>query len=156
MGACSKHLNSLDRSDPDVVEIESYIVAGMVILIVSEYEVEIERMFSDRADRCGDGHVAQFVRRTIARTFRSPDLGKLIDTLTRFGDDYKSTFVDAIINTEFHAAWDNVMKARHAVVHKNGNLNITFDELLATYPRTKAVLEKLGECLGYVRPATIP
>lgn len=148
LNTCKLHLDSLDKSDPNRVEIEFYLVSGLVILIVSEYEELIERMFTERADRCGDKHVAQYVRTNIARRFRSPDLGKVTKTLAQFGDDYKQNFSAAILNTEHHAAWDNIMRARHAVVHKSGSLNITFGELLTTYPKTKFVLAELKSALG--------
>ena len=39
------------------------------------------------------------------------------------------------------------MTARHAVVHKNGTLNITLGELISTYPKTKIVIEELKKTL---------
>jgi len=120
----------------------------MVVLIVSEYEVLIEDMFAERALQCGDPHVAQYVKSTIAKKFRSPDLGKITSILGQFGGDYRKTFSETILDTEYHAAWDNIMTARHAVVHKNGTLNVTFNELVNSYPKTQFVLFKLRETLG--------
>ena len=59
---CQLHLDSLDRNDPNVIEIENYLVAGLlvaglVVLIVSEYETFIEDLFSKRADMCRDSHI---------------------------------------------------------------------------------------------------
>ncbi len=148
LNTCKSHLDSLDKSNPSTVEIEACLVSGLVILIISEYEELIERMFAQRADHCGDSHVARYVRTTISRKFRSPDLSKVTEILAQFGNDYKQQFSNAILNTEHHAAWDNIMRARHAVVHKSGILNITFGELLTTYTKTKVVLAELKNTLS--------
>jgi len=145
---CKSHLDSLGIADPSTAEIEAHIVSALLVLIVSEYEELIEKMFVERAGRSGDMHLAQYVRRTIARKFRSPDLTKITETLGQFGEDYRLHFSDIILNTENHAAWDNIMRGRHAVVHKSGSLNITFRELLSTYPKTKEVLSALRGTLG--------
>jgi hypothetical protein len=147
LSTCKSHLDSLDSTDPSRAEIEAHMVSALVVLIVSEYEELIERMFAERADRSGDKRLAQYVRATIAKGFRSPDLSKITKTLGQFGADYKESFSNVILDTEQHAAWDNIMKARHAVVHKSGTLNITLAELLLTYPRTKVVLAELKKTL---------
>lgn len=45
--------------------------------------------------------------------------------------------MDNIENLLEHAAWDSLMKARHAVEHKKGSLNLTFGELIQKYLLTK-------------------
>ena len=145
---CEKHLDSIDQGDPNRPEIESYIVSSMVLLIVSEYEQLIEGLFVQRAEQSKDGAVANFVKTTIAQSFRSPDLGKINQTLKKFDQAYSDSFMGTVENTEFHAAWDNIMTARHAVVHKRGALNLTFLELSKTYPKTKRVLSQLKRALG--------
>ncbi len=147
LSTCKSHLDSLDGTDPSRAEIEAHMVSALVVLIVSEYEELIERMFAERADRSGDKRLAQYVRATIARKFRSPDLKKITEALGQFGADYRQAFSDVILDTEHQAAWDNIMKARHAVVHKGGTLNITLAELLATYPKTKIVIAELKKTL---------
>lgn len=145
---CEEHLATLDLGGPITVELESHLVAAMTILIVSEYEDFIEASFVKRADRCGDGHVANYVRSQLARRFRSPDLGKVNDVLGYFGQDYRESFAGAVENTPEHAAWDNIMRARHAVVHKQGSLNLTFRELKQSYEQTRAVIDRLVQTLG--------
>jgi hypothetical protein len=147
---CKFHLNSIDIETPNLIEIESYIVSALILLIVSEYEELIEKIFSDRAYLCGDNYVSSFVNATISQKFRSPDLNKITDILGKFGSDYREQFSKNIINTEAHAAWDNILKARHSIVHKKGSLNITFRELTLTYPKTKKVIEELNMTLGLI------
>lgn len=56
--------------------------------------------------------------------------------------------MENIENSPEHAAWDSLMKARHAVVHKKGNLNLTFRELSQKYPLTKQVIANVEAVLG--------
>jgi len=69
LNTCKSHLDSLDSTDPIRAEIEAHMVSALVVLIVSEYEELIEKMFAERADRSGDTRLAQYVRATIARKF---------------------------------------------------------------------------------------
>ena len=150
INVCKSHLDSIDKNDPYLIEIETYIVSALILLIISEYEELIENIFAERANLCRDNHVSNYVRTTISQKFKSPDLGKITEILGKFGSDYRKSLSDNILNTEAHFAWDNIMKARHAIVHKKGILNITFRELTATYPKTKLVIDELKNTLGVV------
>ena len=146
---CRKHLASLKEADAAVaIELESYLVGSMTVLIVSEYETFIENAFGQRGDRCGDPHVANYVRSQLARRFRSPDLHKINEVLGFFGQDYREMFFRDVENTPEHAAWDNMIRARHAIVHRQGTMNLTFRELQDSYDRSKAVIAKLLQTLG--------
>ncbi|MBF0474226.1 MAG: hypothetical protein HQK59_00125 [Deltaproteobacteria bacterium] len=148
INTCLQHVQSLPDDDSASPELEAYLVAGVVLLIVSEYEALIESMFQKRADKCNDPHISSYVRAMIAQKFRSPDLSKITDTLARFGQDYKETFNSRMLNTESHMAWDNIMKARHAVVHRKGTLNLTLHELNNTFPKTLSIIVELETVLG--------
>ena len=87
LNTCKTHLDPLDKSNAITAELEAVMVASLVLLIVSEYEVLIENMFAERVMRCGDIHVAQYIKVNIARRFRSPDLNKITETLGQFGQD---------------------------------------------------------------------
>ena len=146
---CRKHLTSLNEAYvAGSVELESHLVAAITVLIVSEYETFIEHSFGQRGDRCGDPHVANYVRSQLARRFRSPDLSKVNEVLKCFGQDYREKFFADVENTPGHAAWDNIMRARHFIVHRQGAMNLTFRELSESYDRTKEVMEKLVLTLG--------
>lgn len=144
METCSLHLTTLAGLNPAVLaELERHLVAALTVLIVSEYEAFIEDSFGRRADRCGDPHVARYVRSQMARRFRSPDLTKVNDVLLLFGRDYRDSFFQEIENTQEHLAWDNIMRARHSIVHGQGAMNLTLRELRVSYARTRTVLERL-------------
>lgn len=143
LSICGQGLQQLEGAVSEIAEVESRLVAGLVTLIVSEYEELIEGAFVKRAEKCGDAAVVNYVRAMIASKFRSPDIGKITETLGRFGCNYREDFSRLVLNTETHAAWDNIMRARHAVVHKQGSLNLTFRELEQSYPKTKSIISHL-------------
>jgi len=148
LGACGKQIAALDPADADSLEIETGLLSHLIVLVVSEYEVFLEGAFGIRADRCGDPHVASYVRNQLERRFRSPDLGKVNETLGAFGSVYVAAFRAAVENTPEHAAWDNLIRARHAIVHRQGTLNMTFREFTSAYPSSVRVIDHLLASLG--------
>ncbi len=145
---CENHIQTLDPTDIKDKELETFIVSGLIILIVSEYEEYLESIFVKRAETCGDVYATNYIKKTLSQKFRSPDLSKINETLKRFDNTYKQTFLNNIENSPNHAAWDSLLKARHAVVHKKGNLNMTFLELKTNYPLTKKIITSVEETLG--------
>jgi len=145
---CDEHIKGLDPTCMQDKELETFLVAGLILLIVSEYEDYLESIFVKRAELCGDPYATNYIKQTLSQKFRSPDLGKINETLKRFDSAYKVTFLSEIENSPNHAAWDSLLKARHAVVHKKGNLNLTFLELKNNYPLTKVVIKSVEKTLG--------
>ncbi len=145
---CNEHVSNLDPTSIKDKEIETYLVAGLVVLIVSEYEDHLESVFAKRAEQCGDEHATNYIKKTLSQKFRSPDISKINETLKRFDNSYKSSFSDAVANSPEHAAWDSLLRARHAVVHKKGSLNLTFGELKEKYPLTKQIISSVEATLG--------
>ena len=137
----------LEQSNFDVLEMKVHVLSGLVLAIVSDYELSIEKLFNDRAAKANDHHFAEFIRQTIHQKFRSPDINKITMTLGRFGDDYRLAFA-SILNTPEHAAWDNLLRARHAIVHRQGILQMTLRDLRDELPRTVAIYARLREVLG--------
>lgn len=145
---CEEHIKQLDPTDIKDKELETYIVSGLVVLVVSEYEEYLEGLFAIRADMCGDNQVSNYIKKTLSQHFRSPDLSKITETLNKFNAQYKTDFKNIINDTPQHAAWDSILRARHAIVHKKGNLNLTFRELKINYPLTKEVISQVKTVLG--------
>jgi len=145
---CENHIDNLDPDDIAQKEVETYIVSGLVTLIVSEYEEYLESTFCLRAEQCGDIFVSNYIKRTLRQKFRSPDLSKINETLKRFDETYRKDFMKEIENSQHHAAWDSILKARHAVVHKKGQLNMTFRELKDAYVLSKNIISNVETVLG--------
>ncbi|WP_334029387.1 HEPN domain-containing protein [Alteromonas sp. P256] len=148
LNTCSAYIAEMDLTEITNKEVETYLVGGLVVLIVSEYEDYLESAFVKRAEKCGDECAINFIRTMLSRKFRSPDLRKINDTLKSFDSTLRDVFHTDIKDSPEMAAWDSLMKARHAVVHKQGSLNLTFRELKENYAKTKRVIQAVESTLG--------
>lgn len=148
LSTCDEHIKQLDPTSIKDKQLEIYLVSGLVTLIVSEYEEYLEQLFIKRAEQCGDAFASNYIKNMLSQKFRSPDLSKINETLKRFDISYNATFRDQIENTPMHAAWDSLLKARHAIVHKKGSLNLTFRELKENYVHTKQLITNVEDTLG--------
>jgi hypothetical protein len=144
---CDNYLNSIPDDSPDKGEVGYHLTRSLILLIVSEYEYHIEQLFIVRATQSRDAQLINFFKKHIDKKLRSPDLSKIKGMLGYFAEGYKASFSNEIDNTPCHAAWDNFMKARHFIVHKEGSFQIVFSELKSDYPKTKMVLEKVKSIL---------
>jgi hypothetical protein len=124
-------------------KIKLHYLRSLVLLIVSEYEIIIEKIFILRAMACKDTMLINYIKNQMDKKFRSPDLSKIIDILGKFDDTLKISFKQKIIDTPLHNRWDNLLKARHCIVHQQGSLNITYDELILSYKETKKIIFEL-------------
>ena len=145
---CRQHVSGLDDALPETVEIESLLAASIVLLIVSRYENHIGEQFAERAARSGDLEVTNFVKQQTARRFRNPDIGKITTALGEFGAEYRKRFTRRVENTSAHASWDNIMRARHGIVHGGTSINMTLRELETAYQGSHEVLAALRASLG--------
>jgi hypothetical protein len=136
-----KALDSLEK-------IKFHYLRSIVLLIVSEYEITIEKMFILRASKCNDAMLINYVKKQMDKKFRSPDISKIDQMLGMFDDILLRQFKTKITNTPSHMAWDNLLRARHCIVHRQGNLNMTFEELVSSYPATKKVIVELASTFG--------
>jgi hypothetical protein len=89
-----------------------------------------------------DQHVKSFMKRGAKDATRQFNISDLAGMLRRFGDDYKKTFHDAILNTPAHAAWDNIYNNRQAVAHGSG-AQMSFGDLTTNYTESLVVLDAL-------------
>jgi len=144
---CRKHLDKIPDSDLTKPEVESRLLAGLVLLIVSEYEVLIADLFKQRVAKCGDPHVCNYFGKSIGRRFW-PNLDNINEVLGMLGGDYRDRFRLTIQNTPERAAWDNIVAERHAVAHKSGPRQMTLGELISTFPGSWKVIEALQQALG--------
>ena len=142
-------LSKLQKEGFDTAELEMHFVRSIVTLIVSEYEVFIEDIFNERATQCEDTEIINFVNVTISRVFRSPEICKISDNLKKLSDDIKNKFCNKNRDISYIAQneWDNIMKARHAIVHKSGILQMTYSELKKSYIKSLEIINNLIEVL---------
>jgi|GEM_PF-6968039 len=135
-----------------LAQVESYMIRTIVMIVVSEYEQLIEKMLIKRGARSSDSEIHNYFRGHFDKAFRSPDLGTINKHLKMFSESCRNAFSEKVegSNPQFKAAWDNLLTARHAIVHKknSGNVNLTWDDLKDCYSKTKSVIAELASALG--------
>jgi hypothetical protein len=134
-----------------LAEIENEVLRSIVLLMMSEYEEYIEKLFVKRAAKTNDQHIHNFFVKHMDRKFRNPNLGKINEMLGQMGGNYRQTFQDRVEvnNPLLKASWDSVLTARHAIVHKEnaGIINLSWQDLENAVTNTALVLDALADTL---------
>ncbi len=131
-------------------ELESYMLRSIVLMIVSEYEVYLEKVIAKRAQKGGDAYLHRFMIKYCDRKFRSPDLGKIRETLKWLGGDYDKDFWNAVEKKQpqIKASWESLITARHAIVHKAGLVSLTWADMETAYANSQIVISELVRAIG--------
>ena len=141
-----------DGSSSDLDELEGYMLRSIVLMIVSEYEDHLEKVFAKRAEKSNDPHMHQFMIKCCRNKFRSPDLGKIREMLKGFGGEYDQAFWKVLDQEkpQIKASWDSLMIARHAIVHKQGGggVNLTWRDLETAFANSQLVIDELVKAIG--------
>jgi hypothetical protein len=144
---CEQHL---DNTKTRNTEIESYFVQYLLTRICAEYETRISILVERRCARMRDIHIKRFTTRSARDACKYFSIGDIKGILGRFGDDYKQSFHDQIMNTASHVAWDNIYNNRQAVAHGAG-AQMSFPDLKKNYQESLIVLDAIVAALG-LRP----
>jgi hypothetical protein len=136
---------ALTAIDP---RIQSFVVGYLVVDIVSEFEQRLEAMFVLRAKKLGDTPNANFVAKTLDRSFRSPDVGKINDALKKHDAAFLDAFDAKLAGTKWKIAMDNLMANRHCYVHKSGTPTMTINDVEQAYNDAVLLFDALAHALG--------
>ena len=145
---CEGSLSRLAGTAADVVELESFLVSFLVVSIVSEFERQLKVAFEDRVRRCGDLPVERWGVSHLERRFWNPNVSKITETLKAFDENALKTFRASVENTASHAAWDNLVNARHDVAHRQRVPGMTLREVKSAFPAAQRVARELRTVLG--------
>jgi hypothetical protein len=153
--ACRRHKSEAETAGLDAFqlkEIEHYLLRSLILLIVSQYEGYIERLFVKRAEKVGDAEIRNLMVEVTDKRFRSPDLGKIHQMLTMLSKGCCDAFRGQIEikQPQVKAAWDSLITARHAIVHgaNAGAVGLTWTDLESAYTDSARVLQALANSLG--------
>jgi hypothetical protein len=75
---CANHKSAAEKAGLEsfqLKEIEHYLLRSMVMLIVSHYEEQVQRMFVKRAEKCDDDEVQSLGVGTDRQKVQKPGLG---------------------------------------------------------------------------------
>ena len=147
----------LTSSGSENTEIETYLVAFLLVLIYSEFETRSKILIARRCAFTTDTHLKNFAQ-SIAKTGSEANQAELarkagritVDdlaaTLEKFGADYRAAFLAQIKNTPAAIAWDLVVSNRHLIAHQTGTA-VTFSDLVREYPISLGILDSFAAAL---------
>lgn len=142
---------ALGFNSTHLAEIENHVLRSIVLLMMSEYEEYIEKLFVKRAAKTNDQYIHRFFVKHMDRKFRNPNLGKINEILGDMGGAYRQTFQDRVEvnNPQIKASWDSVLTARHAIVHKYnaGVINLSWQDLETAVKEATLALDALADAL---------
>jgi len=141
---CERHLDAANARN---TEIESYLVQYLLTRICAEYESRIVVLVQRRCLRMRDAHVRRFNERSAKDACRFFKIGDIKGILGRFGEDYKTSFHDRIVNTAAHVSWDNIYSNRQAIAHGAG-AQMSFADLRRDYTQSLEVLDAVTAALS--------
>lgn len=141
--ACTKHLVATNSRG---TEIESIFAGHLLVVIHSEFEQHILALVRSRCLVASDPRLSSFIQYATGRIVKTIALSDLTGTLNAFHADCKRNFSDAVLDTEYHIAYDNIETNRQLIAHSS-SINMTFDDVVAGYRRSLAVLDAFERAL---------
>lgn len=142
--SCRDHL---DEAEARNTEIELFLVNYILGVIYSEYEQAIRASIVARAQTGHDAHHDAFVTVAVKRITRSFKFSELSGYLNSFHPDCKKGFMAEVENTQYHSAWDSLMKSRQDFAHASG-AQLTLEEVEKYYQDSQVVLDAFEKAIG--------
>lgn len=137
--------NKLGDNDPDERDMKKYLTEFLLVKTCAAYEVEIERIVFERAQKSGDGNLARFVSNTI-ESYRNLGLDSMRGNLVgKFGARHKAEFASRL-DLRSKRAYESIVSDRNAVAHSMRS-SMSFNEFIVNYSIAHKVLEELSVVL---------
>jgi hypothetical protein len=141
--ACKAHLETTNSRG---TEIESIFAGHLLVVIHSEFEQHILGLVRSRCLVASDPRLSSLMQYATGRLVRKITLSDLTSTLNTFHAECKQRFSDEVLDTEYHVSYDNIETNRQLIAHSSG-INMTFDDVIAGYRRSLAVLDAFERAL---------
>lgn len=126
-------------------EIKSYLTEFLLIRICAEYEKEIKRIIVNRTELTGDMELASFMKQKgDVRDLSTSALKGNI--LKPFSQKYGDLFDKMVAGTEYETRYNNIITNRNKAAH-GGIVNMTFEELIQSYPLAKRIMDSMSKIL---------
>lgn len=127
-------------------EIASYLSSFLAVMVCGVYEDCIEHLICQRAAKAQDTEVYQYIKSTIAESFRNPKFVCIVEILTKFSRGY----ADALKNNIEHkskVALDSIVDNKNAIAHGRPS-NVTISDIKDYHNRCIPIFELLENILA--------
>lgn len=133
------------ESFSNLTELErSYLAKFLVVFICGIYEEVIETIINERVERCNDSLIGNYIKKTVDKSFRNPDIHNIKDLLGRFNDDWKSEV--SMLPQEAQTAMDNIIHIKNSLAH-GINVSLTLNDAIQYYRESIVVINKIDDML---------
>lgn len=127
-------------------EIASYLSSFLAVMICGVYEDCIEHLICQKAAKAQDPEVYQYVRSTIAESFRNPKFARIVEILTKFSRGYADALKNNI-EDKSKVALDSIVENKNAVAHGRPS-NVTILDIKDYHNRCIPIFESLENILA--------
>lgn len=127
-------------------ELASYLSSYLAVFISGVYEDCIEHLFLERAERGTDPEVHNYVKSTLAQTFRNPTFQRIAEILTLFSRDYAHQ-LRRRVNARAQEAITSIVNNKNKVAHGETS-NATLSEILDYHNNSYPILDIVEEILS--------
>lgn len=123
---------------------QSYLAKFLVVFICGIYEEIIETIINERASKCNDSEIVNYIRESVGKDFRNPDMGNIKNLLGRFNNSWKSEIGKLSHNSQ--TAIDNIVTYKNSLAH-GVSVSITLQDIVKYYNDSMVVINKIDGIL---------
>lgn len=124
---------------------KSYLAKFLVVFISGIYEESVETIINEMVHKLGKPEVSTFVENSIHISFRNPNMNKIKELLSKFGNISWIQAIDSLPQ-DTKDAFDSICSNKNALAHGNP-VTITLIDVLDYYSKSRVVIEKIDELL---------
>jgi hypothetical protein len=128
------------------VEIASYLSSFLTVMICGVYEDCIEHLICQRAGKARDTEIYQYVRSTVAESFRNPKFARIVEILNKFSRVYAEALKNNI-EEKSKVALDSIVDNKNAIAHGRPS-NVTISDIKDYHNRCIPIFELLENILA--------
>ena len=133
------------NSFPTASELEkSYLAGFLVVFICGIYEEVIETIVNEKVDRSNDPEISNYIKESLDKTFRNPNMDNIKKLLSRFNTSWKSEIMR--LPKDAQTAIDSIVNNKNSLAHGNSVL-VTLQEAVQYYNDSLLVINKIDDML---------
>ena len=128
-------------------EAEAYFAQFLIVYICGVYEDLIENTVVEMIQKLkANNEIENFIRKTLDTSFRNPDMGKITELFSKFGNDKWLLEIKSILEIN-RSAFNSISTNKNALAHGSCLFTLTISDVEMYYNNSKYVIEKIDELL---------
>ncbi len=127
-------------------EIASYLSSFLAVMVCGIYEECIEHLICQRAAKAQDSEIYQYVKSTVAESFRNPKFARIVEMLAKFSHVYANNMKNSI-EEKSKIALDSIVDNKNAIAHGRP-ANLTISDIKDYHNRCIPIFEFLENILA--------